>query len=510
MAIQHIKLQNSAASPDDKRLTINVQDSSGGINTRFHETEIQDNQMTVAYNIDLSTPGKKKKRLGNLSVLNDLGALPIHGLIYQKAPSVDARMVFVYGSRMYKSTLPLETSGSWVDIDSTDHFTSNVLTTVSILAGDILFFSNGTDGVHSYNGTSITGYSTDSAYDDDAATTDPATSTYWIPQGKCLAYFKNRLWVANTTSNPDYVWYSDTIDFDAFNNSTQVFKVATGDSTEITNMVPFETSSLIIFKERSIHELAVSGDTAAYWNLRPVDTRHGCVAPECAKYHNGKVYFLSHDGVRALPIEKQATSYLIKDEIDDINWTYINRARMVIFDDKLYLAVPTGTSTYNNKVYVFDLNLGSWVVYTGWNVNCWGIYISGNEEVLMYGDSNDGVVYKCFTAGQFNDGSTAINYQEETKAYDFGQPFLYKVGGELEVEIASSTGNTVTVYASIDGGSYGTALGTCTASDKFSLDSLGHFKNIKFKFVNNATSTEQLIFNGFRVVTFMEEYQPEV
>lgn len=505
MAINSIRTLSGASAPDDNRLTVNVQDSSGGINTRFHETEIQDNQMTVAYNIDLSTPGKKKKRLGNVAVLDDLGALPIHGLLYQKAPSVDARMVFVYGQRMYKSTLPLETSGSWVDIDSTDHFTSNVLTTVSILAGDSVLFSNGTDNVFSYNGTSITDEGSD-------ADVDPK-------KGKCLAYFKNRVWIANTNDNPDYVWFSKSLPFnsstkafdtDAFNNDTNVFQVATGDSTEITNMVPFEDSSLIIFKERSIHELAVSGSTSAYWNLRPVDTRYGCVAPECAKFHNGKIYFLTHDGIRVLPTQPQAVSYLIKSEIDDINWTYINRARMVIFDDKLFLAVPTGTSIYNNKVYVMDLNTNGWVIYTGWNVNCWGIYISGNEEILMYGDSNDGKVYKCFISTAFNDNtSTAINYQEETKAYDFGQPFSYKIGGELEVEIASSTGNTLTVSAAIDGGSY-TSLGTCTASDKFSLDSLGRYRNIKFKFVNNASSTEQLILNGFRVATFLEEYQPEV
>ena len=495
MSIFKLRQIASVKTSDDPRVTVDIPDSSGGINTRFHETEIQDNQMTVAYNLDLSTPGKKKKRLGNLAVLDDLGATPILGLIYQKAPSVDARMAFVFGKRMYKSTDPLNTSGSWVDIDSTDHFTNNLTTTVSILAGDLLFFTNGTDNVFSYNGTSIT--------DEGATTTDP-------PKAKCLAYFKNRLWAANTTTNPDYVWYSDTLATQTFNQSTSVFKVSTGDSTGVTNMIPYQDSSLIIFKERSIHELLVSGDTAAYWNLRPVDLRYGCVTPDCAKYHNGKIYFLSHDGIRVLPLQPNAVSYPIKTEIDNIYWTYIDRAKMVIFDDKLFLAVPTGTTAYPNQVYVLDLNTNGWVVYTGWNVGCWGIYISGNEEVLMYGDSNDGVVYKCYTSTQFNDGSTKINYQEETKAYDFGQPFIYKVGGEIEVEISSSTGNTVTVYAAIDGGSYGTALGTCTATDKFSLDSLGHFKNIKFKFQNDATSTEQLIFNGFRVVTFPEEYQSEV
>lgn len=487
--------QFSVEVPDDQYITIDVPDSSGGINTRFHATEIQNNQLTVAYNLDISTPGKKKKRLGNLAVLDDLGTTPILGLIYQKAPSVDARMVFIFGQRMYKSTDPLNTSGNWVDIDSTNHFTNNLTTTVSILAGDLLFFTNGTDDVFSYNGTSIT--------DEADTNTDP-------PKAKCLAYFKNRLWAANTSTYPDYVWYSDALDTQTFNRSTNVFKVSTGDSTGVTNMIPYQDSSLVIFKERSIHELVVAGDTAAYWNLRPIDLRYGCVTPDCAKYHNGKIYFLAHDGIRVLPLQPNAVSYLIPTEIDSIYWTYIDRAKMVIFDDKLFLAVPTGSTAYPNQVYVLDLNTNGWVVYTGWNVGCWGIYVSGNEEVLMYGDSNDGKVYKCFTSAQFNDGaSTVINYQEETKAYDFGQPFIYKIGGEIEVEIASSTGNTVTVSASIDGGAY-IELGTCTATDKFSLDVLGKFKNIKFKFQHNATSTEQLIFNGFRVTTFMEEYQSEV
>jgi hypothetical protein len=447
--------------------------------------------MTVAYNLDISTPGKKKKRLGNVAVLDDLGATPILCLIYLKAPSVDARMVHVFGQRMYKSTLPLETSGFWTDIDSSDHFTDNQTSTVAVLAGTKLFFSNGTDNVFSYDGTSIT--------DEGATDTDP-------PKGKCLAYFKNRLWVANTTTNPDYVWYSNALAPQTFATSTQVFKVETGDSTEITNMVVYSESSLIIFKERSIHELLVSGATADYWNLRPLDTRFGCVAPECAKFYNGKIIFLSHDGVRALPVQQNTVSYLIKTEIEDINWQYINRARAVVFDDKYFLAVPTGSSAYPDKVYVLDLNTNGWVVYTGWNVGCWGIWIENNEEILMYGDANDGRVYKCFVATAFNDNtSTAINYQEETKSFDFGVPLNYKHGGEVEIDIASSTGNTVTVSASIDGADY-VSLGTCTSTTKFPLDSLNKFKRIKFKIVNNATSTEQLIFNGTRVVTFSEEY----
>lgn len=487
------------ATPDDTPLIIDVPDSSGGINTSQHETEIADNQLTVANNIDLSNTGKKKKRLGTNKVLDDLGDLPINALVYLQAPSVDARMVHIYGQRMYKSTDPLATSGSWVDIDSTNHFTSNQTSTVGLEAGSNLVFTNGTDNIFTYDGTSIT---------------DAGDSNTTPPKGKVLAYFKGKLWIANTTAAPDYVWYSSAYvgTFSAlltYDRLVNVFRVDSGTSSQITNMVAFEDSSLVIFKEDSVYELLVSGDTASYWNLRPIDTRHGCPGFDCAKYYQGKIYYLSRDGIRTLPVQADPVSTLISDEIDDINWAYINRARAIVFDDCYYLSVPTGDSAYPNKVYVMDLGSNSWTVITGWNVGCWGIFINSGEETLMYGDANDGVVWHCYKSTQFNDASTAINYQEETKAFDFGQPFSYKCGGEIEISIISSTGNTVTVSAAIDGGSY-TELGTCTATKIFRLDALGPYKNIKFKMVNNATSTEQLIFNGFRVVTYPEKYQRNI
>ena len=483
---------------DDQYLTVDIPDSSGGLNTRMQQEEIELTQLTAALNIDLSTRGKKKKRLGNVSVLNDLGTNPIVILKHLQAPSVATRMCMVWNKRLYKHTEPLTTSGNWTDIDSTDRFTADQFTTAAVVAGGVLWITNGTDEVCSYNGTGITDYGTN--------TDDP-------PLGKVIAYFQNRLWIANTTTNPDYVYYSNALSHgdDQWNQSTQVFKVATGDTQEVTNMVPFAQNTLIIFKQRSVHELLISGSTATYWNLREVDGKHGCPTVDCAKYYNGTILYLSDDGVRTIPLAEGAkpVSYLNKTLFDSINWTYINRARMEIFDDKMFLSLPVDSDTYPTVVAVLDLITGGWVTYTGWNVGCWGIHIENGKEYLMYGDANDGEVHQCLKAATYDDeGSTAINYQEETKSIDFGFPFQYKVGGEVEVVISSSTGNTVTVSASIDGGSY-TELGTTTATDTFHLDSLGKFKNIKFKIQHNATSTEQLVIDGLRATTFIEEYRSE-
>jgi len=480
---------------DDVLLTEDIPDSSMGINTRKQEVELDGKELTECLNADLSAVGRIKKRLGDVSVLNDLGSNPIVFLRYLEAPSVANRMVHVWNKRIYKHTSPLTESGNWTDIDSTDRFTADTFSTTVAMVMAKMFVSNGTDNVFSYNGTGIT--------DEADTNTDP-------PKGKASAGFQNRLWMANTDTNPDYVWYSDALDPQTFNRSTNVFKVgAGGETTKITNLVPAAQNVLNIFKEDSIYELLIQGSSASYWNLRLVESKNGCVALDCAKYYNGVIYYLARDGVRTYPAQNALPlSHNNKTLFDSINWTYINRARMEIFNNKLYLSLPVDSDTYPTRVAVLDFTTGGWQNYTGLNVGCWGIHEEGNKEYLMYGDANDGKVYRMHKSTQFNDDATAINFKIETRALNFGFPFNYKVGGEFELEISSSTGNTVTVSAAIDGGSYA-SLGTCTATTKFHLESLGKFKEIKFKLQNNATSTEQLIIDGARVVTFLEEYRSE-
>ena len=198
---------------DDKPISVNIPDSSGGVNTRQHETEIKDTEMTVGYNIDISTIGKKKKRLGINTVLNDLGSTPILDLAYMKAPNVDERMVHVWDKRVYKETDPIATSGNWTDIHGGDLLTTNLTTTRMCVTGDLCFITNGTDNVFSYNGTSMTDEG------DNTANANP-------PAGKVITYFLNRLWIANTSAEPDHVFYSNSLAPQTFAQSTQVFKVA--------------------------------------------------------------------------------------------------------------------------------------------------------------------------------------------------------------------------------------------------------------------------------------------
>jgi len=423
--------RNSA--PDTQPLRVDVR-ACTGINTFNHETEIQDTQSTVLKNSDIAIFGKIRKRLGSNLVLNDPGGNAVVVLNYFNAPSVDERMVMITGLRIYDSTSPLATAGSWTDIEGSDGFTADTYTTAMVIADDKLFVSNGTENVHYHNGSGIT--------DAGSGSTNP-------PKGKVLAYFKNRLWVANVGTNPEWVYYSDALDtLTGFNTSTQIFKVESGSATEVMAMVTLG-DSLIIFKEDSVHELVVAGATAAYWTLRPIKKRYGCVSFDCAKENGGIIYYMSNSGVRTLggKYDEIPMSRLVKTTWDTINWDYIVRSRMVIHDNKVYVAVPTGSSTYADTVLIWDVLLEQWDIITGWNVGSWGIYrelTAGNtsayEEVLMYGDAADGKVYHCFKSTQFTDAGTAVDLDWQTKAFDFGDPELYKAGGKIVLRMITDGG----------------------------------------------------------------------
>jgi hypothetical protein len=256
----------------------------------------------------------------------------------------------------------------------------------------------------------------------------------------------------------------------------------------------------------------VQGNTASYWNLRPVDLEHGCVAYNCTASWGASIFYISRDGVRVIQANATAPelplSWDIKSIWDTINFDYISRSKMIVHNNKLYVAVPTGTTTYPDKVLVYDLTVKGWSIYTGWNVGCFAIHVekvaaatADEEEVLMYGDAVNGKVYKCFSPSTTYDdaGSTAITYQEDTKQFDFDYPYK-KIGDYLDLKILSGTANGVVVSGSVDGGTY-TLLGTSTANEKVNLKTLGRFNDLKIRFSNvgNGTSTEQLIMGEYSI-----------
>jgi hypothetical protein len=413
-------------------------------------------------------------------------------------------------------------SGTFTEHDT--GFTTSLLTTMikatcSGANGDVVLISNGTDNVHQML--------------QDNTVSDLGNDNTDCPKTTVLTFYRNRVWGLKS----NLLYWSDALPstYDGvFDRATDNYNITVGVERALIGL-------------RDIGLLCLGSDAVYGINpsIAPAATDKpekildiGCVAGNTAVQVADDVFFLSPDGVRGVFRSQQdklqmgqsfPLSYNLKTEFEDINWAYIDKACAVYFDNKYLIALPTGSGTYNNQVWVYYPAINSWQIVDGWNVGAWAKIKFSGEERLYAIDSNDGSVYRCFYGN--NNNGTAITATLTGREEDMGMPMQYKFGGEIEItaEVAGSD-NELKVYTALDGKDFnllGTMdLASSTAPvlpialpfslsdsyivrEKFHLDSLGRWRTIQIKIVNDDDNTDDIIFYGYTLTTFLEEYENE-
>lgn len=520
-------LYMSSGAVDQQPLYIKRENLSGGQNTRINAGSIGEDELTVAYNVDLSVPGQADKRPGLTVIGNDSGGRTLAMSAYY--PTGGTPAIYLTETTNVKKWTG---SGNWSSALYSSLTTG--LDTQFIQGGEsgeneILFVQNGTDNPLRIN-------SADSFQDLGSGATSP-------PKSPIMLWFNNRPWVLKNA----FLYYGDAFSTDystAFSSSNGfrfsgyggdrgLFSIRSADST--TN------SSIIIGMQNGIFGLAPSATPASSDRPYVITTQHGMVERKCIAQMGDDIAYLAPDGIRSLKrtINDQLQvgvsyplSYRLKDEFDNINWAQSSKFHMTFWQDKLLFFHCASGSTEINRCWVYwpalDNGTGKgWAVITGWAITATAkFFVNGQEN--LYGGSSDGTTYQLWDG--YDDNGTAINLQLETRDEDFGQSAIYKSGGELEV-IAEAVGSyDITVSASIDGGGYQT-LGTMSlasnaptlpialpfnlasstrVSEKFHLDSLGRFKHIKFKFQHNDTNASDTIrIYAYNATSYAEQYESE-
>lgn len=120
-------------------------------------------------------------------------------------------------------------------------------------------------------------------------------------------------------------------------------------------------------------------------------------------------------------IGSELVSTPLEDEMFLVNSTYLNKIASIVYKNKAYIAVTSGNSTYNNRVFVFDFSSNgldksqkyTWAPWSGINPAQFCVY---NGD-LYYGSANAvGKVYK-MNQTTYNDNGTAINSYFWTKEF---------------------------------------------------------------------------------------------
>ena len=205
----------------------------------------------------------------------------------------------------------------------------------------------------------------------------PTAGRVECPRTNFGVFFSNRLIVPQPSDSQYTVIASDLLDTDNFYAAESQFRInrGTADSGVIA-LTPYLENQLIVFFRNSIHlinNLALTNSAAVF----EITRQRGCVARKSVAASGPQIYFLSDDGVftlqqgldpakglgvaiskvsgEAIPLSRP-----IQDQFREVNYAAAEKACGIVFDNKYYLAVPTGSSTDNNKVFIYDILNTAW------------------------------------------------------------------------------------------------------------------------------------------------------
>lgn len=533
MSIQKIRQLASVQTPDDTQVFVIRRDISGGVNSKQHGSLIGENQVTVLYNADIGVAGQSSKRPGSVLIGNDLGSTTFADLHSYDRQGYSDSIVAYDDINLWEWI----GSGNWLSATASAFTASQ--TDVNMLSAkesglvpdDILLVSNGTDSVKRFHKDSSDVWAVQDLGTATGASASPVKTNV-------MAWYGNRIWQLKN----DQLYFSDAYDADystAFDTVTNWFRVPVGAERGI---VPTRDTGMIIMGADAIWGLAPSATPVVTDKPEPIVTNRGVVSKKGWVNAGDDIYYFAQDGFRALRRTVQdklqagvdyPLSYYLKDEFANINWAYIDRLTMEYFDNKIFIAVPTGASTFDTWVYYPASK--SFMIITGWEPRNWVRYKINGEERLYYAQHADGKVYRAWYGytdeGTTTTDGTAINYQEEGRKEDVGQPLVKKVGGIVRIKALSSGDYDLTVYASVDDGAY-TTLGTINlagnsptlpvnlpfdlasenvVTEEFHLDSLGEWNQLRIKIQHNATNgSDDITVLERAIITYALTYQDEV
>jgi hypothetical protein len=241
----------------------------------------------------------------------------------------------------------------------------------------ILFRGTGKDPLEwdgSFTDTNSDG-TVDSTFD--LKNASPSAGTIECPRTTFGIFFANRLIVPQPSDSAYTVIMSQLLNTDEFSEADSQFRINRGTADRLIGFTPYLENQLLVFFRNSIHlinNVAVTSAAAVF----EITRQRGCVARKSIAASGPQIYFLSDDGVFTLQqgldpakglgvaISKVSGEAIpltrpIQDQFKDVNFAAAEKACGIVFDNKYFLAVATGSSTDNNKVLVYDILNEAWV-----------------------------------------------------------------------------------------------------------------------------------------------------
>lgn len=311
----------------------------------------------------------------------------------------------------------------------------------------------------------------------------------------------------------DEILISDILDTDTYDQVYGQFRFNAGKSDFNVGMLSFSDDKLVVFNRNSIHIVVGNGDLSGFQSQLLTD-EVGLTARNSVIQVGNQILFLSDNGVYGLSFvdlynlrgNEVPLSESIQKTINTINKAHVDKASAVYFDNKYYLAVPTGTSEVNNTLLIYNFLNKSWEsVDTVNNVDTDGNTFSSFEftKLLVAGKGRDRGVYVTNTDGGihrlevFDDGIDRVitdigsTTEKQTRVQGSATTRMFTLGSidrkkfkdfEIHLESSADTSSDLSITATTENvdselnltpdGTVGSTYGPFKNSDGFDQSSI--------------------------------------
>jgi hypothetical protein len=195
--------------------------------------------------------------------------------------------------------------------------------------------------------------------------------TQSVPCADFGLYFQNRL----ILKFGDYQMLVSDILSEQCDTTLNNFIINTGGNDSIVGVLPWVQDQFLVFMTKSIYVVYVETDNfatdsppGAQSSTTVVTTEIGCLARRSIVAAGQFVFFLSANGVHMLTPQLDLKllgntlplSEPIADFFDTVNYDAVQNSVATYYNNRFYIAMPTGAATRNNKVLVYNTLNQAW------------------------------------------------------------------------------------------------------------------------------------------------------
>lgn len=428
-----------------------------GMNDRYPAQLLDPGLLALASNC-LVDNGRIEKRAGTNPVTSSLGSHAILGLIgFQPVGGTNYLVALLDGT----SNAQLYT---WA---GTGNFSS--LGSANITKGLQMNFVQAANYIYGVNGTDVVQISSNLTY-----THNPSG----VPAGTVLCWFHNYLFIANTTTNPSRIYWSNLGDpTSGYASASQYVDINPNDGDEITALAVFN-DDLYVFKNNTIWSLSgFSGTsftvtTTLSQNTNNLIYGYGTPAAKSIVNIGTDLYYLSfaggiphirsfHETIYSTTLEQGVASFDIQNTMKGLQLSQLALAAGVYDGKYCYWSLPNGGSSYNNLVIVLEPTVNvrgktmahrSWVKWSGFNAAQFATSALVGENTIYFGDASATGNVNQMNYSAFADNGTAVTMTVQTKDYQYDLAkkakykyfyFDYEIGTAASLQIGAKLEDSV-------------------------------------------------------------------